>query len=140
TVDEAGVKHKGGQQYQEQPPALGEPSVLKTNQETRDYRCRRGEEVVRENEPHSRRERRTANHHLSSTGKPQGSSRATVIQIIELASSRRRDHEKGASARSTAARAAPANLHKRWPMLISLSNAGQCAQIVAALKTFSMAV
>src|SRR5919198_6720867 len=45
-------------------PAVGQPRLLETNKEARDHRRRRGEEVVRQNEPHPWGEGRKPDHHF----------------------------------------------------------------------------
>src|SRR5262249_59398386 len=41
-----------GQQNRQETPTVGQTRLLETNKEARDHRRRRGEEVVRQNEPH----------------------------------------------------------------------------------------
>src|SRR5262249_187160 len=61
-VDETGIGDKSRQQNRQEPPTLGKPGLFETNEETRDHRRCRGQEVVRQNEPHPWREARKADH------------------------------------------------------------------------------
>src|SRR5499427_10138924 len=61
-VDETGIHDEGRQQNRQESPALDKPALLEANEETRDHRRRRGQEVVRQNEPHPWRETRKADH------------------------------------------------------------------------------
>src|SRR5262249_1498830 len=55
-VDEPGIHDEGWQKNRQEPPALGKSTLLEANEETRDHRRRRGQQVVRQNEPHPWRE------------------------------------------------------------------------------------
>ena len=61
-VNETGIDEKTGQQDDQQAPTLREAGFLEPNKKARDHCRRRGEQIVRENEPHPRREGRKANH------------------------------------------------------------------------------
>ncbi len=61
-VDEPGIDDEGRQHDQQEPPALGEEGILEPDEEARQDRRRRREEVVRQNEPHPRRELRKPDH------------------------------------------------------------------------------
>src|SRR5262249_31432173 len=51
-----------GQQNRQETPTVGQPRLLETNKEARDHRRRRGEEIVRQNEPHPWSEGRKPDH------------------------------------------------------------------------------
>src|SRR5262249_54021645 len=63
TIDEARIDEEARQQNRQEPPALDKPGLFETNEESRDHRRRRGEEIVHQNEPHPCGEGRKPYHH-----------------------------------------------------------------------------